>query len=66
MNFSVPSEYTTYQIIRIVRRKDGQMLTDLYRLHREDDDFYISMYQRQQTEMEELMSLDMSSDLNTA
>ncbi len=66
MNFSVPSEYTTYQIIRTVRRKDGQMLTYLYRLHREDDDFYISMYQRQQTVMEELMSLDMSSDLNTA
>lgn len=50
--------YEAYRLKRIFRKKDEEVMPDLYRIHREDEAQYVSMYQKHNTELEEIMSLD--------
>ena len=55
--------YDAYRLKRIFRKKDEELLPELYRIHRTDESSYITMYQRHNTNLEELMALDMEADL---
>lgn len=54
--------YEAYRLKRIFRKKDEEMMPELYRIHREDEDQYVSMYQKHNADLEELMRLDQSAD----
>ncbi|BHH85490.1 hypothetical protein LA52FAK_37790 [Desulforhopalus sp. 52FAK] len=54
--------YEAYRLKRIFRKKDEEIMPDLYRMHREDEDQYISMYQKHNADLEEIMSLDLETD----
>ncbi len=54
--------YEAYRLKRIFRKNDDEMMPDLYRMHREDEDQYISMYQKHNADLEELMRLDQKAD----
>ncbi|MBM9513393.1 monovalent cation:proton antiporter-2 (CPA2) family protein [Desulfogranum marinum] len=54
--------YEAYRLKRIFRKKDEEMMPELYRMHREDEDQYISMYQKHNIDLEELMRLDQNAD----
>ena len=55
--------YEAHRLMRIFRKKDEEMMPELYKLHREDEDSYISLYQKHNADLEELMTRDMDSDL---
>lgn len=55
--------YEAYRMKRIFRKKDEEMMPELYTLHREDEDKYISMYQKHNADLEELMTLDLVTDM---
>ncbi len=55
--------YEAYRLTRIFRKNDEDMMPELYKIHREDEDSYISMYQKHNADLEELMTLDLNSDL---
>lgn len=50
--------YEAYRKKRLFRRMDELSLPELYRLHREDEEKYVSVYQKQSDDLEELMKLD--------
>lgn len=52
--------YESHRMKGIFRKQDETMLPKLYALHREDEANYISMYQKHNQEVEELMRLDRS------
>ncbi|BES63737.1 glutathione-regulated potassium-efflux system protein KefC [Gottschalkiaceae bacterium SANA] len=54
--------YDAYRMMRIFRKNDLDMMPILYKKHRADEENYISHYQQQTIDLEELMALDMSSD----
>jgi len=55
--------YDAHRLARIFRKKDEEMLPELYRMHREDEAKYISMYQQHNADLEDLMALDQHLDL---
>jgi CPA2 family monovalent cation:H+ antiporter-2/glutathione-regulated potassium-efflux system ancillary protein KefC len=55
--------YEAYRLMRIFRRHDQDMMPELYKTHREDEENYISTYQKQSSDLEKLMSMDLGSDM---
>ena len=55
--------YDAYRLMRIFRKNDVDMMPVLYKKHRADEENYISHYQQQTVDLEELMTLDMSSNM---
>ena len=54
--------YEAHRLMRIFRKNDEGMMPELYRMHREDEDQYITMYQKHNDDLEELMRLDLEAD----
>lgn len=54
--------YEAYRMSRIFKKKDKDMLPELYKIHREDEENYISMYQKHNENLEEIMKLDSNSN----
>jgi CPA2 family monovalent cation:H+ antiporter-2/glutathione-regulated potassium-efflux system ancillary protein KefC len=55
--------YEAHRLMRIFRRNDGRMMPKLYQANRAEDCDYISIYQQHNADLEELMKLDMTQDL---
>lgn len=55
--------YEAYRLARIFRKNDEAMMPELYKIHRQDEDNYISMYQKHNADLEELMTLDLNVDM---
>lgn len=55
--------YEAYKIRRLFRKKDKETLPKLYRIHRQDEDKYISMYQQHNANLAELMTKDREIDM---
>ena len=55
--------YEAYRLMCIFRKNDEEMLPQLHKILRQDEDSYISMYQKHNTDLEEIMTLDLSSDM---
>ena len=55
--------YEAYRLMRIFQKNDEEMMPELYRIHRQDENNYISMYQKHNADLEELITLDSNSDL---
>ncbi|WP_321330468.1 monovalent cation:proton antiporter-2 (CPA2) family protein [uncultured Ilyobacter sp.] len=53
--------YEAYRLMRIFRKNDEDMLPKLYKIHREDEKNYISMYQQHLNDIEKVMKLDLDS-----
>lgn len=56
--------YHAYKLKRIFRKKDEDTLPELYKIHREDEENYITMYQKHNADLEELMVLDRDTDMD--
>ncbi|MEM9159831.1 MAG: monovalent cation:proton antiporter-2 (CPA2) family protein [Verrucomicrobiota bacterium] len=54
--------YDAYRKMRIFQKNDDAMLPELYKTLKEDEDGYVSLYQKHTVELEELMKLDKDSD----
>lgn len=54
--------YEAHRMGRLFKKKDRDMLPKLYKMHREDEDKYVSMYQKHNEKLEEMMTLDLDSD----
>ena len=55
--------YEAYKIRRLFRKKDKDTMPDLYRIYRQDEDKYISMYQQYNANLVELMTKDREIDM---
>lgn len=55
--------YEAYRLTRIFRKKDQEMMYELYKMHKESEEGYVSLYQQQSAILEELMQMDCDSDL---
>jgi CPA2 family monovalent cation:H+ antiporter-2/glutathione-regulated potassium-efflux system ancillary protein KefC len=55
--------YEAHKLMRLFRRNDARMMPKLYRAHRAEDCDYVSIYQQHNADLEQLMKLDMSQDL---
>jgi len=55
--------YETYKIRRLFRKKDKETMPELYRIHRQDEDKYISLYQQHNANLAELMTKDREVDM---
>lgn len=55
--------YEAYKIRRLFRKRDKETMPELYRVHRQDEDKYISMYQRHNANLAELMIKDRNVDM---
>jgi CPA2 family monovalent cation:H+ antiporter-2/glutathione-regulated potassium-efflux system ancillary protein KefC len=55
--------YEAYKIRRLFRKKDKDTMPELYRIHRQDEDKYISMYQQHNANLGELMQRDRQIDM---
>ena len=55
--------YEAYKIRRLFRKKDKDSMPDLYRIHRQDEDKYISLYQQHNANLAELMTKDREIDM---
>lgn len=55
--------YESHRLMRIFRKNDEDMLPELYKINREDEERYISMYQKHNADLEELMAIDLSEEL---
>ena len=53
--------YEAYRLARIFRKKDGEMMPELYQWHCEEE-HYISHYQQKHAELETLMTRDLLAD----
>ena len=51
-----------YRLMRLFQKNDETMLPSLHKIHREDEDAYISMYQKHTADLEKLLQLDSQSD----
>jgi CPA2 family monovalent cation:H+ antiporter-2/glutathione-regulated potassium-efflux system ancillary protein KefC len=50
--------YEAYKIRRLFQKKDRDAMPELYRMNRQDEDKYFSMYQQHNANLEELMKKD--------
>lgn len=55
--------YEAHRLTRLFRRKDEEMLPELQKIFKSDRDHYVSMYQKHNAELEELMLLDTNVDM---
>ncbi len=55
--------YKAHRLMRIFRKNDEEMMPELYKMHRQDEDSYVSMYQKHNKDLEELMTLDLNADM---
>ncbi len=55
--------YEAYRLMRIFRKKDEEMMPELYKIQREDEDKYITEYQKHNADIEKLMTLDLDMDI---
>ncbi len=55
--------YEAYRLMRIFRKHNDEMISELYQKHKEDLESYISAYQLQMSSLEELMKSDL--EMNT-
>ncbi len=55
--------YEAYKIRRLFRMKDKETMPELYRIHRRDEDKYISMYQQHNANLADLMKQDREIDM---
>jgi CPA2 family monovalent cation:H+ antiporter-2/glutathione-regulated potassium-efflux system ancillary protein KefC len=55
--------YEAYKLMRIFRKKDEDSMPELYKIHRDDEEKYISMYQQHNADLEELMKMDLDADM---
>ena len=55
--------YEAYKLMRIFRKKDEDSMPELYKIHRDDEERYISMYQQHNADLEELMKMDLDADM---
>ena len=55
--------YEAYKLMRIFRKKDEDSMPDLYAIHREDEERYISLYQQHNADLEELMTMDIDTNM---
>lgn len=55
--------YEAYKCMRLFRKKDEDALPELYKIHRQDEARYISMYQQHNADLAELMKRDMEDDM---
>lgn len=55
--------YEAYRLARIFRKNDEAMMPELYKILRQGEDNYISMYQKHTADLEELMTLDLNVDM---
>jgi glutathione-regulated potassium-efflux system protein KefB len=55
--------YEAYKIRRLFRKKDKETMPELYWIHRQDEDKYISMYQQHNANLAELMTKDREIDM---
>jgi len=55
--------YEAYKIRRLFRKKDKDTMPELYRIQRQDEDKYISMYQQHNADLAELMKKDREIDM---
>lgn len=55
--------YEAYRLMRIFRKKDEDSMPELYKIHRDDEERYISMYQKHNADLEELMKMDLDVDV---
>jgi len=53
--------YEAYRKMRIFQKNDDAQLPKLYKILREDEEGYISMYQKYTVELEELITLDLNA-----
>ena len=55
--------YEAYRLMRIFRKNDEEMMSELHRIHRQNEDLYISFYQKHNADLAELIKLDQSTDM---
>jgi CPA2 family monovalent cation:H+ antiporter-2/glutathione-regulated potassium-efflux system ancillary protein KefC len=55
--------YEAHRLTRLFRRKDEEMLPELHQIFTSDRDNYVSMYQKHNADLEEIMRLDTSVDM---
>ena len=55
--------YGAYKIRRLFRKKNKETMPELYRIHRQDEDQYISIYQQHNANLAELMTRDREIDM---
>lgn len=55
--------YEAYRLMRIFRKNDEKMMPELHKIHRQDEENYISMYQKHNADLEELIRLDQNANL---
>ena len=55
--------YEAHRLMGIFQKNDEEMLPELYKVHRQDQDSYISMYQKHNADLEELITLDLNSNM---
>jgi CPA2 family monovalent cation:H+ antiporter-2/glutathione-regulated potassium-efflux system ancillary protein KefC len=55
--------YEAYKIRRLFRKKDKETMPELYRIYRQDEDKYVSMYQQHNANLAELMTKDREIDM---
>ncbi len=55
--------YEAHRLMRLFRRKDEEMLPELHRIFKSDRDNYVSMYQKHNADLEELMRMDTNVDM---
>lgn len=55
--------YESYRLKRLFRKNDDKMMPELYRIHREDEKGYISMYRKHNADLEELMRFGGTTDM---
>lgn len=55
--------YEAHRLTRLFRRKDEEMLPELQQIFKSDRDNYVSMYQKHNADLEELMLMDTNVDM---
>lgn len=55
--------YEAYRLMRLYKKSVEDIIPELYQKYREDEEGYISFFQQHQANLEELMSMDMESEL---
>lgn len=55
--------YEAHRLMRLFRKNDEEMMPELYKTHREDEEHYVSMYRQQTADLEELMEHDLNMDM---
>jgi len=49
--------------MRLFRKNDEEMMSELYKIHCKDENSYISMYHKNTSDLEELMTLGKNTDM---